>query len=243
MDNNMVFGLHPVEELIKAGKEIDKIFIQTGLRSPQITEIAKYARANKIVVQYVPVEKLNRLTRKNHQGVIAFICPISYQLIEEVVPMVYESGKMPFIVILDRVTDVRNFGAIARTCYAAGVDAIVIPSRGSALINGDAMKTSAGALSNINVCRVENVKDTIDFLKSSGVKIVSVSEKGKNTIWESDFKGPVAIMMGSEEDGISEAYLKRSDEHLLIPMPGDIDSLNVSVATGIICFEVVRQRM
>lgn len=243
MDNNMVFGLHPVEELIKAGKEIDKIFIQTGLRSPQISEIAKYARANKIVVQYVPVEKLNRLTRKNHQGVIAFICPISYQLIEEVVPMVYESGKMPFIVILDRVTDVRNFGAIARTCYAAGVDAIVIPSRGSALINGDAMKTSAGALSNINVCRVENVKDTIDFLKSSGVKIVSVSEKGKNTIWESDFKGPVAIMMGSEEDGISEAYLKRSDEHLLIPMPGDIDSLNVSVATGIICFEVVRQRM
>lgn len=243
MDNNMVFGLHPVEELIKAGKEIDKIFIQTGLRSPQISEIAKYARANKIVVQYVPVEKLNRLTRKNHQGVIAFICPISYQLIEEVVPMVYESGKMPFIVILDRVTDVRNFGAIARTCYAAGVDAIIIPSRGSALINGDAMKTSAGALSNINVCRVENVKDTIDFLKSSGVKIVSVSEKGKNTIWESDFKGPVAIMMGSEEDGISEAYLKRSDEHLLIPMPGDIDSLNVSVATGIICFEVVRQRM
>ena len=243
MDNNMVFGLHPVEELIRAEKEIEKIFVQSGLRSPQIAEILHYARTHNITVQYVPVEKLNRLTRKNHQGIVAFICPISYQLIEEVVPMVYDEGRMPFIVILDRVTDVRNFGAIARTCYAAGVDAIVIPSRGSALINGDAMKTSAGALSRINVCRVENIKDTIDFLKSSGVKIVSISEKGRKNIWEGDFMVPVAIMMGSEEDGISEAYLKRSDEHLLIPMPGDIDSLNVSVATGVICFEVVRQRI
>lgn len=243
MDNNMVFGLHPVEELIRAEKEIEKIFIQNGLRSPQLSEIARYARAHNIVVQYVPIEKLNRLTRKNHQGVVAFICPISYQLIEEVVPMVYDEGRMPFVVILDRVTDVRNFGAIARTCYAAGVDAIVIPSRGSALINADAMKTSAGALSRINVCRVDNLKDTIDFLKSSGLKIVSISEKGKNAIWRSDLRVPLAVMMGSEEDGISEAYLKRSDEHLLIPMPGDIDSLNVSVATGIICFEVVRQRI
>ncbi len=239
----MVFGLHPVEELIRAEKDIEKIFIQNGLRSAQLSEIARYARAHNIVVQYVPVEKLNRLTRKNHQGVVAFICPISYQLIEEVVPMVYDDGRMPFVVILDRVTDVRNFGAIARTCYAAGVDAIVIPSRGSALINADAMKTSAGALSRINVCRVDNLKDTIDFLKSSGLKIVSISEKGKNTVWQSDLRCPLAVVMGSEEDGISEAYLKRSDEHLLIPMPGDIDSLNVSVATGIICFEVVRQRL
>ncbi|MBE6335220.1 MAG: 23S rRNA (guanosine(2251)-2'-O)-methyltransferase RlmB [Lentimicrobiaceae bacterium] len=243
MENNMVFGIHPVEELIKAEKEIDKIYIQNGLRSQQISEIARYARAHNVVVQYVPIEKLNRLTRKNHQGIVAFTCPISYQLIEEVVPMVYDEGRMPFIVILDRVTDVRNFGAIARTCYASGVDAIVIPSRGSALINGDAMKTSAGALSRINVCRVENIKDTIDFLKSSGVKVVSISEKGSKNIWEGDFKVPVAIMMGSEEDGISEAYLKRSDEHFLIPMPGDIDSLNVSVATGVVCFEVVRQRL
>lgn len=242
-DSNMVFGVHPVEEVIKAGKELEKIFVQSGLRSPQISEIVNYAREHEVPVQFVPIEKLNRLTRKNHQGIVAFVCPISYQTIENVVPMVYDEGRMPLVVILDRVTDVRNFGAIARTCYAAGVDAIVIPSRGSALINGDAMKTSAGALSLINVCRVENIKDTIDFLKASGLKVVAFSEKGKQSLWKADLTGPLAIMMGSEEDGISEAYLKRVDDHLLIPMPGDIDSLNVSVATGIVTFEVVRQRL
>ena len=242
-DSNMVFGIHPVEEVIKAGKEFEKIFVQNGLRSPQISAICGFAKEHNVPVQFVPVEKLNRLTRKNHQGIVAFVCPISYQNIENVIPMVYDEGRMPFVVILDRVTDVRNFGAIARTCYAAGVDAIVIPSRGSALINGDAMKTSAGALSLINVCRVENVKDAIDFLKASGLKIVAFSEKAKQTIWQADLTGPIAIMMGSEEDGISEAYLKRADNHLIIPMPGNIDSLNVGVATGIVAFEVVRQRM
>lgn len=243
MKDNMVFGLHPVEELVKTDKEVEKIFVQSGLRSPLLSEIIYQAKLRNIVIQYVPVEKLNRLTRKNHQGIVAFSCPITYQLIDEVIPMVYDEGRMPFVVILDRVTDVRNFGAIARTCYAAGVDAIVIPSRGSALINADAMKTSAGALSRINVCRVDNLKDTIDFLKSSGIKVVSISEKGRKNIWEVDMKEPLAIIMGSEEDGISEAYLKRSDEHALIPMLSDLDSLNVSVATGIVCFEVVRQRI
>lgn len=238
----MVFGLRPVEELIKSEKEIEKIFIQSGLRSSQISEIVNYAHHHDVPVQYVPLMKLNRLTRKNHQGVVAFICPISYQQIEQVIPMIYDEGKMPFVVILDRVTDVRNFGAIARTCYAAGVDAIVVPSRGSALINGDAMKTSAGALSHINVCRVENVRDIIDFLKASGLKVIAFSEKGKQTIWKTDLTGPLAIMMGSEEDGISEVYLKHVDNHVIIPMPGNIDSLNVSVATGVVCFEVVRQR-
>lgn len=242
-DTNMIFGVHPVEEVIKAGKELEKVFVQSGLRSPQITEIVRYAREHDVPVQFVPLEKLNRLTRKNHQGIVAFVCPISYQIIEEVVPMVYEEGRNPFVVILDRVTDVRNFGAIARTCYAAGVDAVVIPAKGSALINGDAMKASAGALSLINVCRVNNVKDTIDFLKASGLKVVAFSEKGKERVWDADLKGPIAFIMGSEEDGISESYLKRADKHLVIPMPGDIDSLNVGVATGIATFEVVRQRL
>ncbi|MCQ2315214.1 MAG: 23S rRNA (guanosine(2251)-2'-O)-methyltransferase RlmB [Bacteroidales bacterium] len=241
-DSNMVFGVHPVEEVMRAGREFEKIFVQNGLRSPQISAICGYAKEHGVPVQFVPVEKLNRLTRKNHQGIVAFVCPISYQDIENVIPMAYEAGRVPFVVILDRVTDVRNFGAIARTCYAAGADAIVIPSRGSALINGDAMKTSAGALSLINVCRVENLKDTIDFLKASGLKVVAFSEKGRQTIWQADLTGPVAVLMGSEEDGISEAYLKRADNHLVIPMPGDIDSLNVSVATGIVAFEIVRQR-
>lgn len=244
MENkDMVFGIHPVEELIKSGKDLEKVFIQSGLRSPQLAAIAGYARSKGVVVQYVPFEKLNRLTRKNHQGVVVFVCQISYQVLEEVVPMTYEAGKMPFVVILDHVTDVRNFGAIARTCYAAGVDAIVIPSHGSALINGDAMKTSAGALSLINVCRVDNIKDAIDFMRASGLKVVAFSEKGNKNIWQSDLSGPIALILGSEEDGISEACLKRADEHLVIPMPGDIDSLNVSVAAGIVTFEVVRQRM
>ena len=240
--NNMVFGIHPVLELIRSHKEIEKVYIQGGVRSPEIAEIANTCRANGVPVQFVPIEKMNRLTRKNHQGVVAFICPIEYQPLEKVVQMVFEDGRDPFILMLDRVTDVRNFGAIARTAYAAGVDAIVIPNHGSASINGDAMKTSAGALSLINVCRVENIKDTIDFLKASGLKVIAFSEKGKQTLWQADLTGPIAIMMGSEEDGISEAYLKRVDNHLVIPMPGDIDSLNVSVATGIVTFEVVRQR-
>jgi rRNA methylase, putative, group 3 len=241
--DNMVFGLHPVMELFKAQKEVEKVFIQAGLRSPQISEISNYARNNGIPVQYVPVEKMNRLTRKNHQGVVAFICPISYQAIEQVIPMVYEQGKMPFVLMLDRVTDVRNFGAIARTAYAAGVDAILIPSRGSAMINGDAMKTSAGALSVINVCRADNLKTAMDYMKQCGLKLVGFTEKAQQSLWKSDLTGPICVIMGSEEDGISGAYLSKLDQHLMIPMPGDIDSLNVSVATGIVCFEIVKQRL
>ena len=239
---DLVFGVHPVMELIRSGKEIEKVFMQSGVRTMELTEVANHCRAAGIPLQYVPLEKLNRLTRKNHQGVVAFVCPIEYQQLEKVIPMVYEEGRDPFVLMLDRVTDVRNFGAIARTAYAAGVDAIVIPAKGSALINGDAMKTSAGALSLINVCRVENMKDAIDFLQASGLRVVGFTEKAKERFWDADLTGPLCVMMGSEEDGISPAYLKRLDAHLMIPMPGDIDSLNVSVATGIVCFEVVRQK-
>ncbi|MBQ8959191.1 MAG: 23S rRNA (guanosine(2251)-2'-O)-methyltransferase RlmB [Bacteroidales bacterium] len=241
--NNMVFGIHPVLETLNAQKEIEKVFIQAGTRSPELTEIANACRKIGVPVQYVPMEKMNRLTRKNHQGVVAFICPIEYRSLEYVVQAAFEEARDPFILILDRVTDVRNFGAIARTAYAAGVDAIVIPSKGSALINGDAMKTSAGALSLISVCRVENLKDAIDFLKASGLRVVGLTEKAHESLWNADLTGPLCVMMGSEEDGISPAYLKRLDQHLMIPMPGDIDSLNVSVATGVVCFEVVKQRM
>lgn len=241
--NNMVFGIHPVLELIRAQKEIEKVYVQAGTRSPEIAEIANFCRSNGIPVQYVPLEKMNRLTRKNHQGVVAFICPIEYQNLENVVQMVYDDGHDPFVLMLDRVTDVRNFGAIARTAYAAGVDAIVIPSKGSALINGDAMKTSAGALTLINVCRVENMKDAIDLLKACGLRVVGLTEKSHDSFWQADLTGPLCVMMGSEEDGISPAYMQRLDQYLMIPMPGNIDSLNVSVATGIVCFEVVRQRM
>ena len=240
--SDFVFGVHPVLELLRSGKEVEKVFVQAGLRSAELSEIANHCRAHGVPVQYVPVEKLNRFTRKAHQGVVAFHCPIEYQALERVIPMVYEQGRDPFVLMLDRVTDVRNFGAIARTAYAAGVDAIVIPDKGSALINGDAMKTSAGALSLINVCRVANMKDAIDFLQASGLAVVGFTEKAKESLWSADLRGPLCVVMGSEEDVISPAYLKRLDRHLMIPMPGDIDSLNVSVATGIVCFEVVRQR-
>ncbi|MDA3943896.1 MAG: 23S rRNA (guanosine(2251)-2'-O)-methyltransferase RlmB [Bacteroidetes bacterium] len=238
-----IFGLHPVLEAFEAGKEFEKLFIQSGLRSPQLQQISKNARELGIPFQFVPLEKLNRITRKNHQGVIAYVSPVSYQAIEQLIPMIYEAGRMPFIVILDRITDVRNLGAIARTAYAAGADALLLPSRGSALITGDALKTSAGALSHLTVCRSENLKTSIDFLKESGLKIAAVSEKSSSSIWEKDLEGPVALILGSEEDGVSAAYLQKADVHLKIPMPGAMESLNVSVAAGIACFEIVRQRI
>jgi 23S rRNA (guanosine2251-2'-O)-methyltransferase len=240
---SFVFGLHPIEEAFVSGKEFEKILIQQGNRSEKINEIIRQARTLDYPVQYVPLEKLNRITRKNHQGIIGFVSPISYQPVEQLIPGIYEEGRMPFLLILDKVTDVRNFGAIARSAYAAGVDAILIPSRGSALINADAMKTAAGALNHLAVCRTENLKDSIDFLKNSGLRIAAISEKSEKTIWETDLSGPIALMLGSEEDGISPAYLQKSDIHLRIPMPKPIDSLNVSVAAGIACFEVVRQRI
>jgi 23S rRNA (guanosine2251-2'-O)-methyltransferase len=240
---SFIFGLHPIEEAFVSGKEFEKILIQQGNRSEKINEIIRQARTLDYPVQFVPLEKLNRITRKNHQGIIGFISPISYQPVEQLIPNIYEEGRMPFLLILDKVTDVRNFGAIARSAYAAGVDAILIPSRGSALINADAMKTAAGALNHLAVCRTENLKESIDFLKNSGLRIAAVSEKSEKTIWETDLSGPIALMLGSEEDGISPAYLQKADLHLRIPMPGPIDSLNVSVAAGIACFEVVRQRI
>ncbi|MBG0781346.1 MAG: 23S rRNA (guanosine(2251)-2'-O)-methyltransferase RlmB [Bacteroidales bacterium] len=240
---SFVFGLHPIEEAFVSGKEFEKILIQQGNRSEKINEIIRQARTLDYPVQYVPLEKLNRITRKNHQGIIGFVSPISYQPVEQLIPGIYEEGRMPFLLILDKVTDVRNFGAIARSAYAAGVDAILIPSRGSALINADAMKTAAGALNHLAVCRTENLKDSIDFLKNSGLRIAAISEKSEKTIWETDLSGPIALMLGSEEDGISPAYLQKTDIHLRIPMPKPIDSLNVSVAAGIACFEVVRQRI
>ncbi len=242
-DTGLVFGTRPLIEAYHAGREIDKIFLLKGSKSAQTAEILNLARVHQTPVQYVPLEKLNRLTRKNHQGVVAFVSPVAYQTIENLVPMVFEQGEEPFILVLDRVTDVRNFGAIVRTAEAAGVHGIVVPSRGSAPLNADAVKTSAGALSRLPVCRSVNLKDTLSFLKNSGLVIAAVSEKSDGDLWEVSLQGPIALILGSEEDGISGAYLKMADKHLRIPMPGTTASLNVSVAAGIACFEVVRQRM
>ncbi|MGI8893496.1 MAG: 23S rRNA (guanosine(2251)-2'-O)-methyltransferase RlmB, partial [Bacteroidia bacterium] len=204
--------------------------------------LKKLLRDNGAIVQYVPVEKLNRLTRKNHQGVAGFVSLIPYRHISDVIQDVFEKGEVPLILILDRITDVRNFGAIARSAECAGAHAVVITEKGSASVNADAVKTSAGALNNIPVCKERNLKEVIDYLKNSGLKIVSCSEKGDKLFYESSMKDPVAIIMGSEEDGVSDEYLKRSDEVVKIPMMGAIGSLNVSVASGIILFETIRQR-
>lgn len=237
-----IFGLRPVIEAIEAGKTIDKLFIQKGLQSENFSELRKLVTDYEIPAQYVPVEKLNRLTRKNHQGVYAFLSPIDFYQIENLLPQIYEQGKSPFLLILDRVSDVRNFGAIARTAECVGVDAIIIPQKGSASVNADAVKTSTGALYNIPVCKEPNLKKTIQFLQNSGIQIVSATEKAVDYMYEADFTPPTAVVMGSEDDGISNDILKTSDHIVKLPMTGKTSSLNVSVATGVFLYEVVRQR-
>jgi 23S rRNA (guanosine2251-2'-O)-methyltransferase len=240
---NIIFGTRAVIEAINAGKEIDKILIQKGLSNQLFNELRKAVQGKDIPFQFVPQEKLNRISNKNHQGIVAFIAEVTYYEVEEQLAQVFEKGKTPLVLILDRVTDVRNFGAIARSAECAGVDFIVIPSRGAAQINADAVKTSAGALNRIPVCREENLKNTIEYLKESGLQIVSCHEKTDSYHFNADLTKPSAIIMGSEENGISNEYIKRSDVQVKIPMVGAIASLNVSVATGIILFEAVKQRM
>ncbi len=241
----MIFGSRPILEAMLAGKTLEKIFLLRGTKNPTTDEIVAEARKFDVPVVTVPIEKLNNLTRKNHQGAVAFISPISYQPLAEIVTSLFESGKNPLLLILDRITDVRNFGSIARNAECMGVDAIVIPSRGGAQINADAMKTSAGALNVVPVCREPNLKETIDYLKDYGVQIVACTEKTEQNLNEHtlDMVGPTAILMGSEEDGISPEYLKRADAKVRIPLLGKIGSLNVSVATGIILYEAMSQRL
>lgn len=238
----MLFGSRAVIEAIRAGKELDKVFLQNNLSNDLSSELKKLIRENNIPFQYVPSEKLNRLSSKNHQGVIAFLSSIHYHEIENILPVLFEEGKTPLLLILDRITDVRNFGAIARTAECSGVHAIIIPSRGAAQINGDAIKTSAGALHEIPVCRSENLKATIDYIKESGLQIIACTEKSEKFYHETNLNIPTAIIVGSEEDGISGEYLKRADDKVKIPLLGKIESLNVSVATAIILYEAVRQR-
>ena len=238
-----IFGIRPIIEVIKSGKTIDKLFIQKGLHNESFAILWKLVRENRINYKHVPVEKMNRLTKKNHQGVFAFISPIDFYNIEDIIPNLYEEGKSPLILILDRITDVRNFGAIARTAECANVDCIVVPEQNSAAINSDAMKTSSGALNNIKICRTWNLKMTLQMLKDSGIQIVSCTEKTNNKIYSVNYQIPTAIILGSEENGISNEFLKFSDEKVKIPILGNIESLNVSVACGVILYEIVRQRL
>lgn len=242
-EGTLIFGIRSIIEAVSADKVIEKILIQKGLSNELFHQLRTALRGKDIPFQFVPPEKLNRLTDKNHQGAIAYIAEVTYYDTEDLLTQTFEKGRVPLVLILDRVTDVRNFGAIARSAECAGVDFMIIPSRGAAQINGDAVKTSAGALHRLKVCREENLKNTIEYLKESGLQIVACHEKTDKLIYDADFKKPTAIIMGSEENGISGEYIKRSDIQIKIPMVGNIASLNVSVASGIVLMEAVHQRL
>lgn len=240
--NEMIFGVRAVIEAVEAGKQIDKILIRRGIQSELSRELFAAIKGLNIFVQYVPAERLNRITRKNHQGVIAFVAAVDYQPLEMLVPSLYEAGKVPFLVLLDGLTDVRNFGAIARTCECAGVDAVVIPARGSVSVTADAVKTSAGALLSLPVCKVPNVGSALQYLKQCGFRIAAATEKGEVDYTSTACDGPFCLVMGAEDTGIPAEHLALCDEWIRIPMKGKIASLNVSVAAGILVYEVVRRR-
>ena len=242
-ENEIIFGIRAVIEAVQAGKTIDKLLIKKDLQVDLIKELFAVLKEHQIPLQRVPVERLNRITRKNHQGVIAFVSAVIYHRLEDMIPFVFEQGKDPFIVLLDGITDVRNFGAIARTCECAGVHAIVIPSKESVSVNADAMKTSAGALNMIPVCKEKSINQSIRFLKNCGVSVIAASEKGVKKYTEASYAGPVAIVVGAEDTGVSPDNLRICDEIVKIPLFGTIESLNVSVATSILVYEGVRQRM
>ena len=243
MKNDFIFGVRPVMEAIEAGKTIDKIFLQNGLLGPTIAELKNLLKKHNIRANYVPIEKLNRFTRKNHQGEVAFISDVPFYNITNVLPQIFEDGRTPFILILDRLTDVRNFGAICRTAECVGIDAIIIPEKGAAPINSDAIKTSAGAIYNVKICKEKNLAHTLDFLQQSGLKVYSATEKAEKLVYDVELNIPVAIVMGNEETGISKEVLHRCDEKIKLPIEGKTQSLNVSVACGALLYEAVRQKL
>ena len=238
-----IFGIRAVIEAIESGKDIDKVLIKKDLKSELAAELFAKMKEYSIVGQRVPVDRINRITKKNHQGVVAILSAITFASLDNVVPELYEKGETPLVVILDGITDVRNFGAIARTCECAGVNAIVISERNSAGVNGDAVKTSAGALLHIPVCREKSALNAVKYLKDSGFQIVGATEKGAVNYTKIDYTVPTAIVMGAEDVGISVDILKICDSYAAIPQFGHISSLNVSVASGILIYEAVRQRI
>ena len=238
-----IYGLRAVIEAINSNKTIDKVFIQKGLKGDLFKELETLLRKEGINVSYVPIEKLNRLTQSNHQGVVANISPIEFYDLDNLVLQVIESGKTPLFLLLDQISDVRNFGAIIRTAECTGVDGIIIQKTGGAPINGDTIKTSAGAVFKIPICKVDHIKDALFHLQASGIKVIAATEKTNNTIYDVSFKEPCAIVMGSEGRGINPSVIKLADDKAKLPILGEIESLNVSVACGAFLYEVVRQRL
>lgn len=242
MEKNYIYGIRAVIEAIESGKNIDKVLVRRDLSGDLSRELMAKIREYGTVMQRVPVDKLNRVTMKNHQGAIALLSPISYQRLDNLVPLFYEEGKTPLVLVLDGITDTRNFGAIGRTADCVGTDAIVIPERNSVSVTPDAMKTSAGGLLYVPVCRERSILEAIRILKANGYKIVGATEKGAVDYTKIDYTVPVAIVMGNEETGISNDVLRQCDDLAAIPICGNIGSLNVSVAAGVMLYEALRQR-
>ncbi len=239
----IIIGIRAVKEAAINGEDIDKVLISRGLRGDGFNEMLNILRQHNVPFQFVPIQKINHISKKNHQGVIAFSSPITLHNYEDIIQDTYEKGIVPLIIILDNITDVRNFGAISRTAECAGANAIIIPEKGSARISSETIKSSAGALFHIPVCRVKKLKDTILTLKNSGIQIVAATEKAEELYYNTDFTMPTAIILGSEEKGISSEIIKIADKPVKIPLAGKIESLNVSVACSVIIYEAVRQRL
>ena len=241
-EKEFIFGMHPVMEAIKGGRQIDRVLVRQGLRGELYHELMKVVNEMGVPWQVVPPEKLDYITRKNHQGVIAWISAIEFQDIENLLPHIFEEGNEPLLLMLDGVNDVRNFGAIVRSASCFGAHAVIIPEKSSARISADAVKASAGALSTFPVCRVKSITKCLNYLKESGVRAVAAHEKARNSIQGSALTGPVVIILGSEEKGISRELLASADLHVSVPISGAIGSLNVSVSAGILLYEINRQR-
>lgn len=242
MDNNLIFGIRPVVEAIEAGREIEKLYIRKGAEGQLMTELRDLCLRHRVRVQEVPVEKLNRLVRGNHQGVVAQIAAIAYVQLDDILERVPDD-ETPLVVVFDGVTDVRNFGAIARSAECAGAHGLIAPLKNSAPVNAEAIRASAGALTTIPVCRVGSIRNTIKTLRAEGFQVVAATEKSRKLLYDADLRRPTALVMGAEETGISKEVLKLCDERLAIPLIGRIESLNVSAAAAVMLFEVVRQRI
>lgn len=240
---NAIYGRQPVLEALEQGVDLDKIFLKKNSQSDVITKIVQLAKEKKVPMQQVPIEKLNRLTRQNHQGIFAFKAMIQYYELEDVLSQAYEKGEIPLFLVLDGITDVRNFGAIIRSAACMGVHGIVVPFKGSAQINEETVKASAGAIWQMHICRAFKISEALDYLKSNGVQIIASSLEAEKPLQGLSLKGPTCIIMGAEGEGIHPFLMDMSDEKFIIPMKGDFDSLNVSVAAGMILYEVQRQRM
>ncbi len=241
--HDFVYGIQAIKETVSAGKTIEKVLIKKDLNNEALRELQHLLRNSNIQIQYVPQEKLNSITRKNHQGAIAFISAIDYANADFLIPKIFEDGETPLLIMLDGVTDVRNFGSICRTAECAGAHGIIVARKGSVLINSDAMKTSAGALNYLPVIRADSLLETIDTLRNSGFQIIAATEKGNKDYFTADFTAPTLIIMGAEDIGISDDILKISDELVKIPIKGNVESLNVSNASSIIIYEAIRQRL